>query len=370
MKAADKQINKLLLDGQPPEVAYDNQQLSLFQNFLCNGTEERDQLSNTIEVWDGSPKYFVSRQRMQKLRTDKGHLPTLRREFNYRGNTLIIEILPARLSDSGNKEKEFYPSAREELVEDALRKIASEQSFGFLYGQESGVRFTLYMLRQELQRRGHTLSYQQVTESLEIMANCTIVIRSADKRVHCRSPILSGLISIDKEKYREDSKAKWFAYFSPLVTESIRHFTYRQYNYGAMMSHRTQLARWLHKRLAHHYLQASHHHPYTIRFSTIQRDSGLLEYTRQRDAMTAFEIALEELCDPKKSENTRYSVLLSFDKQLERGDKNKILDALYEMRPHPAFINEIKAANKRQQAVEIRNSDRSQKPVVIARTSV
>jgi hypothetical protein len=163
----------------PPNGAFAETQLSLFQTFLCNTESERDKLSNTIDLWDGVPKYFVSRQEMNKRRV-KGLLPTIERSFEYRGRAFTVKIRPARLTDKDAKDKEFYPSAREELAEDALRKIATEQGYGFLNWQNSGVIFTLHMLRKELSRRGHTLSYQEVVESLDVMAGCRIEIHAAD----------------------------------------------------------------------------------------------------------------------------------------------------------------------------------------------
>ena len=48
---------------------------------------------------------------------------------------------------------DYYPGTREELVEDALRKIASRQSSGFMQqkpSEASGVLFSLYELMAEL----------------------------------------------------------------------------------------------------------------------------------------------------------------------------------------------------------------------------
>lgn len=320
------------------ENAFCATQLSLFQSFLCNGPEERDKLSNTIELWDGVPKYFMSRQDMNKQR-EKGILPTLEREFEYRGRVYTVRIRPARLTDQQGKDKEYYPSAREELVEDALRKIAAEQNHGFLDHQESGVIFTLHMLRQELRRRGHALSYQEVVEGLDVLAGCRIEIHSADGTGDYQTPILADLLRVSRSRYKADPKARWMAHFSPLVTRSILSLNYRQYDYHAMMSHSTQLARWLHKRLAHNYVNASLLQPYTILFSTIQRDSGLLEYKEQRHAVRKLDEALDEL--------KAHQILVEITKDARRGARGCILDVVYRMLPHPVFVGQIKAANKR-----------------------
>lgn len=323
----------------PSRASFTAKQLSLFQSFLCNSETERDKLSNTIELWDGVPKYFISRQEMTKRR-DKGLLPTVERVFEHRGRAFAVKIRPARLTDEDGKDKEYYPSAREELVEDALRKIASEQSHGFLEAQESGAVFTLHMLRKELQRRGHTLSYQEVVESLDVMANCRIEISTADGSGDYKSPILAGLLRVSRHHYREDPKARWVAYFSPLVTRSIQALNFRQYDYHTMMLHSTQLTRWLHKRLAHNYINASLMQPYTILFTTVQRDSGLLEYNRQRDAIRKIDESMLELRERQ--------VLLSFVKEDRRGERGRILDVAYTLTPNPKFVGQIKAANKRQ----------------------
>lgn len=85
------------------------------------------------------------------------------------------------------------------------------------------------------------------------------------------------------------------AHVHPLVTQSIDSLSYRQYNYHLMMSHSTQLARWLHKILSHSYVNASYTVPYGAGRAT------------------------------RSSTSTTPSPL------------------------HPHFVGEVKAANKRQQ---------------------
>jgi hypothetical protein len=329
-----KKIGKLL-----EERSFRTRQLSLFQTFLCNDDIERGRLSNTIDLWDGIPKYFVSRQDMNNRRNPEGYLPSLEKTFDYRGRAFHVKIIPARITDYDGKDKELYPSAREELVEDALRKIAAEQRYGFSDSHDTGVMFTLHILRRELQKRGHTMSYQQVRESLEVMAGTLIEITSENGKGICKAPILAGLAAVSREQYREDPTARWVAYFNPLVNRSIHELSYRQYDYHRMMSHRSQLARWLHKRLSHNYVQASYMNPYEILFSSVKRDSGLLNYARKRDEVAQFDAALNEL---KSS-----GVILSYEKEERRSERNKILDVKYILMPAPGFISDVKTANKR-----------------------
>jgi hypothetical protein len=48
---------KKKMNPVPVGDAFAGVQLSLFQSFLCNTDEERDHLSNTVELWDSVPKY-------------------------------------------------------------------------------------------------------------------------------------------------------------------------------------------------------------------------------------------------------------------------------------------------------------------------
>jgi hypothetical protein len=138
-----------------PPAAFKNQQIDLFRDLLANTDKERDGLSNAIDLWDNVPRYALSRGKQDKSRLEGGFLPIAELDFQYKGNPYTAQIRPARI-ELKNKDgeftgetAEFYPSAREELVEHALRKLATEQQFGFLDtdNARSGVTFTLHQLR-------------------------------------------------------------------------------------------------------------------------------------------------------------------------------------------------------------------------------
>lgn len=327
----------------PAESAFAGMQLSLFQTFLCNTDQERDRLSNTVELWDSLPKYTLSQQAMNKMRTKENLLPRLEKTVIYREREYKLRITAAIIDDETGAPKAYYPSANEELVEDALRKIAAEQYQGFFNRPtfQSGVVFSLNMLRRELQKRGHTRSYQEIVRSLQILSGSTIEILLSEGSGFAKTNYLPALAAVSRTKFKEDPGAKWVAHFHPLVTESIDQLSYRQYNYHLMMSHTSQLSRWLHKRLSHNYTNASMMATYSILMSSIQRDSGLLDYKRKNDAVRKLEEALRELIS--------HQVLLSFQKEDQRGERNKILNIKYTLTPDPGFVKDVKAANKRQQ---------------------
>jgi len=335
----------------PQDADFKNTQLDLFQTFLCNTPNEKDKLSNTIELWDSIPKYAISQQSMNGKRTKEGFLERLSKKFIYRELEYEIRITAA-IIDTEEGEKAYYPSANEELVEDALRKIAAEQQRGFFDKPQfkSGVVFSLYLLRNELKKRGHARSYYEIVKSLNILSGSHIEIILPGGKGFAKTNFLPSLATVSRQNLKEDPDAKWVAHFHPLVTQSIDALSFRQFNYHQMMSHSTQLARWLHKKLSHNYTNASYTVPYQIWLSTIRRDSGLLEYKRANDSVRKFEEALSEL--------KGNAVILSFERVKDvRGERNKIIDIKYSLSPSPEFVKDVKASNKRQKDFQEQNTN-------------
>src|SRR6266702_2757150 len=104
-------------------------QLMLFQTFIPEDDPD-DKYSNTIELYDAIPKYFSNARAMDAMRKDGIYLPTLERVFQHRQETYTVQIRPARVRGRTGAEKEYYPSPREELVEEALRKLACDKMNG------------------------------------------------------------------------------------------------------------------------------------------------------------------------------------------------------------------------------------------------
>jgi hypothetical protein len=121
------------------------EQLSLFQAFL---PDTDPKYSNTIELYDAVPKYFALKH-MEDKRENGKYLPILQRDFEHRGEQYHLRLRPARIQYEDGSEREYYPSYREELVEDALRKIACDRLNGVYLNAHAGVQFTLYELRKE-----------------------------------------------------------------------------------------------------------------------------------------------------------------------------------------------------------------------------
>ena len=117
------------------------------------------------------------------------------------------------------------------------------------------------------------------------------------------------------------------------------------FNYETSMSYKNVVARQLHKRMRHHYTQASITQPYSINLTTIIRDFGLTAYERLSHNLRDIELALEEMKDK--------GVILTFkiEKTLDAEQRNKMIEAKITLTPHPEFVGEVMQGNKQQSSV-------------------
>ena len=222
--------------------------------------------------------------------------------------------------------------------------LATLQNQGFFDEKRprSGVSFTIYQLREELKKRGHTRSHKEIVLSLQILARSIIEIKTENKKNKAFgvSSYFRQLSAVSRSDLIEDTDAKWYVEFHPLITQAINAIDYRQYNYAQMMSHSTQLARWLHKYLVIKFTCAKYAESFEVRFSTIKRDSGLLEaYGRNRAAIEALKNSFNELKKNGLLESVKDNRIID--------SKGRGNDVVYTIFPTIKFATEVKASNKR-----------------------
>ncbi len=313
-------------------------QLTLFEMLQPNERE----FSNTVELYDFIPKYHWGK--VQRI-NDK-FLDSLEREFECRGAKYKVKIRPASVEDRNGIERYYYPSKREELVEDALRKFVAEGQGVFL-DEQAGVTFSLYQLQEELKRNGHSYSKDQIKDALLICARTNMTVTSENGASVLVSNLFETLGLQSRDDWKDQgNKSRAFVRFNSLVTKSITSRTFRQLNYEKVMSYKNVIARQLHKRMSHNYLQASIANPYHFLLSTIIRDFGLTQYAQLRDNLRDVQIALDEMVEKK--------VLLSYkaEKVLENSKRAKLLDTKFVLLPDPSFVNEIIGANRLQARIK------------------
>lgn len=338
-------------DNKLPQVSqeqFQNKQLSIFQTFLTNNEKEDEDVSNAIPLWDTIPRYSVSARAMIKMRDENGYLKLHETNFQHKGTEYKVTIHPAMIKEKdkeGNETvKSYYPSDSECLVEEALRKLASVQNMGVHEPtKRTGVLFTLYQLRQELINRGHSRTCAELVKSLNILSTSIIEITNVSNKGNgvARSPYFPRLATVTRADYDANPDAKWYVEFHSMITQSLDKITFRQFNYSVTMQFRSQLTRWLHKLLIEKWTNASMLHSFVLQYSTVFRDSGLLnEYSRTRDAIKALSGCIDELIE--------HGVLSRVESKNVYGEnKKKIIDVVYTLYPTQKFVGEVKAANAR-----------------------
>lgn len=313
------------------------EQLTLFGLF----GEDNKPYNNTIELYDFMPKFHWGNVK----RINGQFLPSLKREFECRGIKYKLTLSPAKIEGKDGIERDYYPSQREELVEFALRKLMADGHGTFL-DDSASVIFTLYQLEQELTKMGHGYNKNEIKEALQICKRANLVVMSEDGSKVLESNIFETLGLQTQEDWKgTGEKTKCFVRFNPLVTKSIRDKSFRRFNYKKNFELVSIIARQLHKRMSHHFLQASITRTYEMKLTTMLRDSGIARQRSLSDNIRDLEIGLKEL---KAKE-----IILSYEikKILDAKRRNKLEDALITIIAHPKFIAEIILHNEHRKKV-------------------
>jgi hypothetical protein len=303
----------------------------------------RNRYSNTIELYDFTPKYVWGKQK----RIQGKFLDTIKRPFVCRGQQYTVTVSPARIEGKDGIFRDHFPGKREELVEDALRKIATRGN-AVMFDELAGVTFTFYELQQELKRNGHSYSINELKDALKICGGTHLTITSTDGSSVLMSSVFECIGLHTREEWKgSGKKTRAFVRFNSLVTQGITNRQFRLYDYDKTMRYTNVIARQLHKRMTHHYKQASYSSPYTITLTTIIRDFGLTLYTQLRDNLRDVEQALQEM----QAQNVvmRYEV----ERITDATRHHKLLDAKITITPDLPFVNEIKESNIREREVNL-----------------
>ena len=238
----------------PPTKQIKNPQYELFTQFVTN---DKSEVSNTVEVWESIPKYFFTPTQVNKLRITNGHANPFKWLYQYDGIDCAVKIQPALIEQDDGNYKAFFPSVTEELVEEALKKILADQRYGLHdpHNIETWVRFTLSLVQKELNARGRTRNRNQIKHAIEVMSSCVITFYKEDKEVW-KGSILQDLVTVGRGEYLADTNSQHIARLPLFISHAINQLEYRQFNYDRLMSCDEQLTRWVYKRLIHRYRQA------------------------------------------------------------------------------------------------------------------
>lgn len=320
---------------QPPKDTTQSLQMDLFTQFVTN---DLDRVSNSVEIWESIPKYFFTTRQTEKLRNKDGLAKPFTWKFSYKNQPCAVKTQPALIEQEDGSYKAFFPGITEELVEESLKKILSNQQYGIHDPQnaETWVRFTLSMIQKELRARKKTRSRTEIKHAIEVMKLSVLTFSSEGKEVW-NGAILQDLVTVGREEYLADVDAHHVARLPLFISRAINHLEYRQFNYDRLMGCKEQLSRWIYKRLINRFKHASFMNDYHFMYSDL-KESALLQQGKESDNRRKVTSALKELQER--------GVLMSFE-QHEKKSGRKTIDVKYKVFPSSEFVKEQKAANKR-----------------------
>lgn len=318
-------------DNSPP-----SRQIDLFRNVMSPDNRPED-MSNLIQFWDFVPKFFMTRAEQEKLRGKNGQLGIIDRAFEFQGEQYTVEITPAQLKE-GDQTVQYYPSAKEEIIEDVLRKIFLIQANSAYDpdNKQTWVKFSLNMIKKELKEIGKGSDLPRIKESIEILKRTYISIKKGKKEIYSGTLLSASLSS--RDDYLVDGSALSAIRFADPVSIGIFSTSFRQFNYKKMMSLSKQLSRWLFKQLSYKYINADYDNVYTISFSQIESMSGLLNHKNKRDRLKAVRNTLDELVTNKIIISYKENVIMK---------SVKIDDVIFRLQTSRSFIGDMKAHNLR-----------------------
>lgn len=331
---------------KPPSQPIKSIQHDLFSDFLANDISE---VSNTVDLWERIPKYFLSPQEQKTLRPEKGQPDPYTQEYVLRGQNgellpYKVRIQPALIEKSGGEFIAYFPTKAEEVIEEVLKKIFTEQNLGIhdAKNRESWVKFSYSMINKELRKNKCSRTHQQIKHSLEVMSKCILTVFEDGEEIYS-NPIINNYIKVDREKYLDNTKALHVAQLSVLISHAVNTLQYRQFNLKRLTACKEQLSGWILKKLIARFTYASLTTTHDLYYSSIKAASLLLRAKKESDNRKKVLTALDEL----KANGTIYSYEIE-----EKKEGRKIVDVKYTITPTPDFSKEQKAANKRANIIE------------------
>ena len=318
------------------------EQLSLFTDLSEEGYGK---YSNTFELWSIAPRIWVGGVKREKTKNIEA-LGIVKRDFEYGEKRLSLVITPAGIEDKKTgKKKDFYPSQREELIEEALIKIAARKMMSEEVRERPttidgmfAVKTTYYEIAKELLRLGHGYKIAEIKLGVEVGNKAIIEIKSNEGNEISYSTPMFPFVA--KETKESGGGERLVIQLHPLVTKSMQEGTYRLLDYDKMMTRKKYLSRWLYRRISHNFTGADITKPYHIKLTTIVNNSAMAVYNNMAQMIKQVESCFDELKNCNAFERWERKRVV-----YDELKKSKILDIVYFLYPSQEFISDIIKAN-------------------------
>jgi hypothetical protein len=221
---------------------------------------------------------------------------------HYNGEDFKVTMSVAPIIKNGEK-LFILPSTREEMVFEALIKIATENQLELQRkGQdEIGVHFTIRKIHSILEEAGHSYIIRQIKEAIDVLSLTNLSVSNADGSQKHSSQLLTEVWMRDRKAYLENPDVDCIVRFHSLVTKALEFADYRLYNYYTCMNYKSPMSRWLHKRLVRNFRYAEYKgKPYSLKTSTFIENSPFkLNQSWSKTASYITRASQEMIYDPE-----------------------------------------------------------------------
>jgi hypothetical protein len=254
-------------------------------------------VANTIALWDVAPRFVP---RITPELKDGKYLKTLVRTFELGGRVYQATTKPVRIRGADGKEQERYPTDRERLVEWVIRRIASKRSRLSLDNKDEAiVELTIYEIRKELEKSGHTLSNAEIAEAIKVLHESIVeIVRlDTDEQGSPMERVISAAAFVQvAHANRRSENARTTLQFNWLVSQALMRLDFRQMNYDQVMEMPGPIERWVYLRLNHDVLYYRHSpRVHELKASEIIEGSGLSSRKRKSMGLRRITEAIEQL---------------------------------------------------------------------------
>lgn len=295
--------------------------------------------TNSIAVYDAAPKYIYRNR--ERAVTESGFEDM---QFSLPDGNFDVTVGAARVKMPDGTEVLIFPGDREQVIEDALRKLAVSGNGVGLNGVV-GVVFTLYELFMELKGTKHEMGYSQLREGLYVLRHSSLKITSRSSGESWDENYLSRLVEggISKNSGGEREYQKWFCSFHLLVTKSIQDISYKMTNYQRLMQIKGLMPKYLYKRMVLVYSYAQKGRPYEPTLLQILTDSGRGISPEMKNNVKAMKRTLDELV--KRG-------VIEWVEEIRQMEGRKLINIRYRIHPTAEFVSECIRANKQQKRLK------------------
>ncbi|MFC4235971.1 hypothetical protein ACFOY8_12065 [Thalassospira xianhensis] len=288
--------------------------------------------TNMVALYDLAPRFVFD------VRSEESKRKVIERTFEFGGKRYRITLKPTQMQNGSEVDdiKDRYLGEREGIVEEVIRRIASDRSRLTLHdGDKVRFVFSLNEVRKELKRVNHTFSLDEIREAIVLLHEVRIRIEDVDGK---KSPLLyAPAFPVVAMRKKDDSPdMETYVQFNPLVADSIRSLNFQPVSYERLMEIRDPVARWLVKRL-HAQISVTGESVQSMLATEIRRDSGMPEWKTTRNLLRRVSQSVQVL--------ESNGILERVEAEEHLVGQRKV-DITFTMKVSDAFMEEVTASVK------------------------